>query len=430
MVRYSGWVGKTFKSRHYEFMVGNKIGAGGNGCVFKVHRIRRDGIEQCDKYAIKILHKDCNHTRYERFKKEIKNVADINRQNPSIKIIKIFDYDTITKNKSWYLMLEGQSFFEYCKQISFTEKIKYMLELANIMCDLHDLGYQHRDIKIDNLLILNKILYLADFGLIFKTNDLRVTHIKERLGPYSWGPPELEDNSLSITDFKPSDVYLFAKTVWICFKEKPYGFRGVYERTSQFYLDSASFHVFTLEPIHEMLEKATKNEREKRINIQECRNLLQKQLKIAIDKKPDKDAYINKDKESTLEILKDDKEDSRVYRDINVILKIVKEKILSSTIYVTEGDKSINIDGVKIYNDEGMIILADSKQNNDYLCCPDCVIIKNKELVELHTKNILDSHSYGEFTPYAEVINREWGGAGIHKRLLNKQMHLRFKTKT
>ncbi len=239
----------------------------------------------------------------------------------------IIGFNVDREEKAWYLMPRGIPLSKYLKntKVSFIEKIKIMLELANILFELHNLGCSHRDIKLDNILIFNKEVYLIDFGLICIVGE-RVTGNHEKMGPHYWGPPELQNDILAVENFAPSDVYLFAKTVWMCFKKEGYGFRGTYHRTGDFYLRREDFNVFTLEPIHEMLEKATQEEFAKRIDISKCIEYLTYQLEIAKDGEKAKNSYVYRNKESTLELLNKYKESERVFREINDILSISRRK--------------------------------------------------------------------------------------------------------
>lgn len=118
------------------------------------------------------------------------------------------------------------------------------VHLVNNLNPNIDEDYAHRDIKVDNLLVLNKRLKLADFGLIWNIDDSRMTNVGERIGPYYIGPPELENIDLSIDDFRPSDVYLFSKLVWEIIKNDFIGFRGEYKRDNEeFYLNPKAYGI-------------------------------------------------------------------------------------------------------------------------------------------------------------------------------------------
>ena len=94
-------------------------------------------------------------------------------------------------------------------------------------------------------------------------------------------PPELDpvvpERDINYT---LSDIYLFAKVLWMIIKNNNYGFTGPYQRNDRnVYLDREKYGVSTFEPIHELLEQAT-TDISLRININACINLIEQQLKV------------------------------------------------------------------------------------------------------------------------------------------------------
>lgn len=109
-------------------------------------------------------------------------------------------------------------------------------------------------------MILDDRLVLSDFGLYWGIEEERLTEFNERIGPYKIMPPELENVQTDLDlDFRPSDVYLFAKVLWMTLKGDNIGFRGQYQRGDvQIFLNKEVFgDVITLEPIHKLIEQAT-----------------------------------------------------------------------------------------------------------------------------------------------------------------------------
>lgn len=96
-------------------------------------------------------------------------------------------------------------------------------------------------------------------------------------------PPELENVQTDLDlDFRPSDVYLFAKVLWMTLKGDNIGFRGQYQRGDvQIFLNKENFDdVITLEPIHKLIEEATFEDMNKRISIHQCIDYLELQCKL------------------------------------------------------------------------------------------------------------------------------------------------------
>lgn len=132
-----------------------------------------------------------------------------------------------------------------------------MLQLARIIKCIHERNRAHRDIKPENRLVLDDRLVLSDFGLYWGIEEERLTELDERIGPYKIMPPELENVQTDLNlDFRPSDVYLFAKVLWMTLKGDNIGFRGQYQRgDSQIFLNKVKFgNVITLEPIHRLMQ--------------------------------------------------------------------------------------------------------------------------------------------------------------------------------
>lgn len=132
-------------------------------------------------------------------------------------------------------------------------------------------------------MILGEQLVLSDFGLYWGIEEERLTELNERIGPYKIMPPELENVQTDLDlDFRPSDVYLFAKVLWMTLKGDNIGFRGQYQRGDvQIFLNKENFDdVITLEPIHKLIEEATFEDMNKRISIHQCIDYLELQCKL------------------------------------------------------------------------------------------------------------------------------------------------------
>lgn len=128
-----------------------------------------------------------------------------------MKILDFYCPNEMPEKKSvWYLMYKAQGFYEFSisNHIDIKTKLGCLLQLSNILCALHEKECSHRDVKIDNLLVLDNKLMLSYFSLIWNISDTRITKEDERLGPFYIGPPELENRDIDMDDFRPSDVYL------------------------------------------------------------------------------------------------------------------------------------------------------------------------------------------------------------------------------
>ena len=234
-------------------------------------------------------------------------------------------------------------------------KILEMLQLARIIQSIHERDKAHRDIKPENILVLNGKLVLSDFGLCWGIGEERLTGLNERVGPYKIMPPELERVQTDLDlDFKPSDVYLFSKVLWMTLKGDNIGFRGQYQRGEvQIYLNKEDYdNVITLEPIHKLMEEATFEEMGKRISIQKCIEYLELQRKIL-----NREEYELLSNEFVSQLLYDEyskkiiacsKPDELTYKDAAIITHMLRDIIPISNIFVKSLHSDQNIKQIQI----------------------------------------------------------------------------------
>lgn len=183
----------------------------------------------------------------------------------------------------------------------------------------------------------------------------RLTGLNERVGPYKIMPPELERVQTDLDlDFKPSDVYLFSKVLWMTLKGDNIGFRGQYQRGEvQIYLNKEDYdNVITLEPIHKLMEEATFEEMGKRISIQKCIEYLELQRKIL-----NREEYELLSNEFVSQLLYDEyskkiiacsKPDELTYKDAAIITHMLRDIIPISNIFVKSLHSDQNIKQIQI----------------------------------------------------------------------------------
>lgn len=263
----------------------NFLGMGGSGKVSLVKRIDfPDGTDFAVKFfKYKKLNVDSFiELRYDRFRQEIEFLRE---HGDTIKgIMPIVDKHLPEKysaqDPAWFIMPKGNEYDFHTR--SFEQKLIDFIDLATTLIELHQRGFAHRDIKPENLLLYQDRICLCDFGLLWGVEKDRLTYRSDRIGPYKILPPELSpvDPGRDI-DYRFSDVYLFAKNLWMILKNNDDGFMGPYLRSrTMYYLQKEVFRVPSLEPIHQLLERATDDEIDHRITMSQCRDLLQQQLKI------------------------------------------------------------------------------------------------------------------------------------------------------
>lgn len=365
--------GKQYKGEKYTFCISDKqkpIGKGGNGKVFAVIAQETDTPLVAKFFCCRSTARERNK-RYQRFINEV----DFYEHNQTIEgLMPILDKHcpiNYRKNdNAWFIMPRAEEY--RIKKRSFLEIIDNMLCLAKIIQNLHKNFYAHRDIKPENILFLEGNIVLSDFGLIWGYSDERITGPNEKIGPYKILPPELESvNGEETIDFRPSDVYLFAKNLWMNIKEDNNGFRGPYNRKDiQIYLDKNRIGVITLEPIHMLLEGATHDDLSKRIDINECIHLLMLQKEIIIN--PDSPGLSTRIKafvfdENRKEVVAQSEPTELVYEDTHAISRMLNQLLSISNVYVNiknsidgDAEKQINASRHDLHPNNECIFYFDS----------------------------------------------------------------------
>src|SRR5882724_3145088 len=150
------------------------LGAGGMGEVYRARdsRLRRE-------VAVKTLPPSFaqDTDRLRRFEQEARVVGGLNHPN----ILAV--YDTGTHNGSPYLvseLLEGQSLRQHMEGSSLPQRkaIDYGMQIARGLAAAHEKGVVHRDLKPDNIFVLNDgRIKILDFGLAKLRQDDALTSV-------------------------------------------------------------------------------------------------------------------------------------------------------------------------------------------------------------------------------------------------------------
>ncbi len=277
---------KQYKGEKYVFVRSSKdIGSGGNGAVYDIELqdVKYPLVAKFFEYEG--INKE---KRYKRFRNEIEAMNQLKDIVGVMEVVDKWCPQDVPQNKdeAWYLMPKARP-YKVSWHASVYRKVQQMLQLATIIKGIHSRGGAHRDIKPENILILNGGLVLSDFGLYWGIEEERLTEFNERIGPYRILPPELEHVQTDLAlDFRASDVYLFAKVLWMTLKRDDVGFRGPYQRGDvQIYLQKEEYEgVITFEPVHKLLEESTCDNMDGRITIEKCIEYLELQCKILDEK--------------------------------------------------------------------------------------------------------------------------------------------------
>ena len=154
------YVGKRLDGR-YE--IREIIGVGGMAVVYKAYDNIDDRI-----VAVKILKEEflANEEFRRRFKNESKAIAVLSHLN----IVKVFDVSY--GDRLQYIVMEyveGITLKEYIQQqgcVNHREAVFFVMQVLRALQHAHDKGIVHRDIKPQNILLLeNGVIKVTDFGI-------------------------------------------------------------------------------------------------------------------------------------------------------------------------------------------------------------------------------------------------------------------------
>ncbi len=193
-----------------------------NPCVIKFNKFKLESKE------------DWKKQRIERFEREIRSLEQAREAGFENVIQIIFDGSLkIGSGHYCYYVMEKADYdlTEYLEEneISVQQKILLCYEILKGIVQLHSLNIYHRDIKPDNIFIVNDKWKIGDLGLIdFQNSDLSIDIIREKIGPYGWLSPEAMNKVLCEGTSREgtfnceiksySDIFQLGKLFWYIFQ--------------------------------------------------------------------------------------------------------------------------------------------------------------------------------------------------------------------
>lgn len=159
------------------------------------------------KVAVKVLRGDLatNEKFVRRFEREAVAASNLCHQN----IVSI--YDVLQEGNQHYIIMEyveGQTLKQLIKKrgkLTLSEVSDIMLQLLNGITHAHEAYIIHRDIKPQNILILNNgLVKIADFGIAASLNESELTQTNSVMGSVYYLPPEQASGTLMTLK---SDIY-------------------------------------------------------------------------------------------------------------------------------------------------------------------------------------------------------------------------------
>lgn len=198
------------------------IGAGGNAAVYEC--IDSEGNE----YAIKFLLNLSNQSRM-RFKQEIRTLRNVSHPH----LIQCLDEGKVKgqtvnrgKKEEWiipYMIMEKadinlRDYLLTRDRVDYSDYIFQFLGLSEALALLNE-KVVHRDIKLENILVVGEKWVLSDLGLcsyISSEEHEELTGINENIGPKYWMSPEAINRryNKNVNIITASDVFQLSAVFW------------------------------------------------------------------------------------------------------------------------------------------------------------------------------------------------------------------------
>ena len=170
------------------YQIMKTIGEGGMANVYLAYDTILDR-----NVAVKVLRGDLatDEKFVRRFQREALSASSLSHPN----IVEV--YDVGEDNGSYFIVMEyikGKHLKQLLKQrgkLTLTEVVDIMLQVTDGMSAAHDKYIIHRDIKPQNIMILeNGLIKITDFGIAMALNSTQLTQTNSVMGSVHYFPPE------------------------------------------------------------------------------------------------------------------------------------------------------------------------------------------------------------------------------------------------
>lgn len=253
------------------WVLGEKLGEGGNGTVYSA---KRGAVVA----AIKILKKShwSNPQRISRFKDEIEAMKRC-EQIPGV--IPVLDSwvppNPQKKDPPWFAMALATPLETVLPSTSnLSVVIELVRDIAAILAKMHAIGVSHRDVKPSNLFKYESIWSVGDFGLAHFADKSAKTEEGEKLGPAYYIAPEMLNDAVSSNGMS-ADVYSLAKTIWVLATGQNFPPPGQHRTSERSFTISAYVNDARASLLDRLLEVATSPSPETRPSMEQFQSELE-----------------------------------------------------------------------------------------------------------------------------------------------------------
>lgn len=187
------------------------IGKGGMGVVWAAEK---DGC----LFAIKICNSGNSDTK-RRFEREFRLMKAIN----SPYVLKAYSQGTLSDGILYIVEELGDDTLDNLveKGLSTKEKYNYVTQVCLGLADIHRYGETHRDIKPQNVLIVNGIAKITDFGIgkFIDRDTTTLTDTAETMGTHGYAAPELCEKGKFKEGSKLIDIFALGSLMYYVFSD-------------------------------------------------------------------------------------------------------------------------------------------------------------------------------------------------------------------
>lgn len=184
------------------YQIIKSIGEGGMANVYLAYDTILDR-----NVAVKVLRGDLSQDEkfVRRFQREALSASSLSHPN----VVEV--YDVGEDNGSYYIVMEyieGKHLKELIKKrgkLTLSEVIDIMMQICDGLATAHDSYIIHRDIKPQNIMILDSgLVKITDFGIAMALNSTQLTQTNSVMGSVHYLPPEQASGKGSTMQ---SDIY-------------------------------------------------------------------------------------------------------------------------------------------------------------------------------------------------------------------------------